>query len=434
MSFTRRAFLGTSAAAVVAGTMATGKVFGANERLRFCVCGVNGRGGSHLEEFPKLENCEIAAICEVDDRVSARRAGAIEKASGTKPKVYRDIREALADESIDVITIATPNHWHSLMAIWAVQAGKDVYVEKPLAHNVWEGRQLATLAEKSDRIVMHGTQGRSSSTWMRDIKLIQDGFIGKLHKAKGFTYKTGNRGSIGHGKEATPPKELAYELWLGPASEQPYQVREGSDRGLFIHYNWHWFWDFGNGEIGNQGVHQMDICSWAMNKGLPVQVYSTGGRYKFDDDAQTPNTQVTTYTYADGTIMEFEVRNIGSYPEAGVLETGNTFLCADGYYVEDKGFFDYRHKPIEVSTEKPESKGPWGNFVEAVRTRDKSHVHGTAMEGHISSAHCHLGNVAYRLGRSLKFDPKAERFVDDAEADALLTRQYRKGFEVPKIA
>ncbi len=434
MGLNRRTFLGTSAAAVaVAGTMVRGQVFGANDRVGVCVCGVNGRGTSHIEGFSETNGSEVLALCDPDANVLASRAKQFESKYGKKVKTYRDVREALSDDSIDAISIATPNHWHSLMAIWGVQAGKDVYVEKPLSHNVWEGRQLAAIEADSDRIVMHGTQSRSSTTWMRDIKLLQDGFIGKMHKAKGFTYKTGNRVPIGYGVASPAPEHLDWNLWQGPAEDGPYLARKDSSRGLVVHYNWHWVWRYGNGEIGNQGVHQMDLCSWAMNKGLPVKVYSAGGRYKWEDDAETPNTQVAIYTYADGTIMEFEVRNMGSYAEEGSLETGNTYLCADGYYVEDKGFFDYRHKAIEVKAEKPESKGTWGNFIAAVQSRDKKLIRGTALEGHISSAHCHLGNVAYQLGRSLEFDPKTERFVNDDEANKLLTRPYRDEFKVPAI-
>jgi predicted dehydrogenase len=426
MSVTRRSFLGTSAA-VVAGTMVGGSAFGANDRVRICVAGVNGRGKTHIEEFSKVDGCEIAALVDPDSRVLSEIANKVKERYGKKPKTYRDIREALADDDIDVVTIATPNHWHSLMAIWAVQAGKDVYVEKPLSHNVWEGRQLVAATAQSDRMVMHGTQTRSAGGWIRDIKLIQDGFIGKLHLAKGFTYKTGNRYAIGNPADGEPPTRLDWNLWQGPAEERAFNRN-------YVHYNWHWFWHYGCGETGNQGVHQMDVCTWAINQGMPVKTFSAGGRFHWDDNAETPNTQMTTFVYADGTMMEFEVRNYGSYQEAGSLTTGNTFQCADGYYVQGQGFFDLKGKKIEVEVSAPESRENWVNFITAVRTRDKSYIHGTAEDGHISSAHCHLGNVAYRLGRSLEFDPETERFVDDEEANGLLTRDYRSEFKVPTLA
>ncbi len=427
MGISRRQFLGNSAAAMVAaGTIGTSAAFGANGRVNLCVCGVNGRGKSHIDGFGSLPDCDVVAICDPDKKVLDARARAIKKTTGKDVKTFTDVRDVLADGSIDAISIATPNHWHSLMVIWGVQAGKDVYVEKPLSHNIWEGRQLAEAVAKSDRIVQHGTQGRSSSTWLRDIKLLQDGFIGNMHTAKGFTYKTGNRRSLGYTEAESAPRNLDWNLWQGPASEQPYKKN-------YVHYNWHWFWHYGNGETGNQGVHQMDIAVWGMNKGLPIRVSSAGGRYAWDDEADTPNTQLSQFVYEDGTTLQFEVRNLGSYEEAGNV-TGNTFLCNDGYYVEDKGFFNYNNEPIPVDAEKPESHGPWGNFIKACTTRDKSHIHGTALEGHLSCAHCHLGNIAYQLGRSLEFDPKTERFVNDDEANAMVSRDYRKEFEVPQIA
>ncbi|MEX2015570.1 MAG: Gfo/Idh/MocA family oxidoreductase [Candidatus Hydrogenedentales bacterium] len=426
MNISRRTFLASSAAAVAAG-IATRSAFAQNDRVGVCVVGVNGRGKEHIEQFSKTDGAEVVALCDVDSRVLERTVARFKETYGKTPKIFTDVREALQDPSIDAVTIATPNHWHSLMTIWAIQAGKDVYVEKPMSHSIWEGRQAAALADQSDRIVMHGTQGRSSAGWMRDIKLLQDGFIGRVNKAKGFTYKTGNRKDLGDCRTNEVPSELNWDLWQGPAARQDYC-------NLYVPYNWHWFWRYGNGETGNQGVHQMDICAWAMNKGLPVKAYSTGGRYAWDDFAETPNTQVSVLTYEDGTMLEFEIRNMGSYKEAGELETGNTFLCNDGYYVEDKGFFDYRGKPIQVDAPMPETKGTWANFIEAVRSRDNSAIRGTAMDAHISSAHCHLCNIAYRVGESLNFDPKTERFTNNDEANKLAKSEYAPGFEVPEIA
>lgn len=427
MSMSRREFISTTSAAVIAaGMMGTSSVFGANDRVRVCVVGLNGRGGSHIEGFQTYEGSEVVALCDPDDRVLQGRAKRFKKAYGKTPKTYRDIRDALADDSIDAITIATPNHWHSLAAIWACQAGKDVYVEKPLSHSIWEGRQLVNAVKQTGRIVQHGTQSRSDPTWMRDIRLMHEGLIGPIHLAKGFTYKTGNRHSIGHKPPEAAPEHLDWRLWQGPATEQQYCKN-------YVHYNWHWFWHYGNGETGNQGVHQMDLAVWGMNRGFPVKVYSTGGRYAWDDQAETPNTQITSFTYADGAIMEFEIRNIGSYQEAGQT-TGNHFLGSKGYYVQGKGFFDYDHERIAVDEPKPASDGPWGNFINAVKSRKQEDIRGTAAQGHLSAAHCHLGNIAYRAGRSLVFDPENERFVDDHEANALIKDAYAPGFEVPDLS
>lgn len=426
MSMSRREFIGaTSAAVIAAGTMGSSSIFGANDRVRVCVMGVNGRGGSHIEGFEGYRDSEVVALCDVDARVLERRAAHFKKTYGKTVKTYTDIRDALADDGIDAITIATPNHWHSLTTIWAVQAGKDVYVEKPLSHSVWEGRQLVNAVKQTGQIVQHGTQSRSDPTWMRDIRLMHEGLIGPIHLAKGFTYKTGNRHSIGFKENEAAPSHLDWGLWQGPAARQDYCKN-------YVHYNWHWFWKYGNGETGNQGVHQMDLAVWGLNRGYPTKVYSTGGRYAWNDQAETPNTQITSFTYGDGAIMEFEIRNIGSYQEAGQT-TGNHFLGSKGYYVQGKGFFDYDHEAIKVDEPKPISDGPWGNFINAVKSRKQEDIRGTAEEGHLACAHCHLGNIAYRTGRALTFHGKREKFDGDREANAMLHDKYASGFEVPDL-
>jgi len=427
MEVSRRKFIGSSAAAVlVAGTTARGKVFGAGDRVRICCIGIHGRGGSHINAFCGNEGSQVVALCDVDSKVLERRAEEVKDKTGAQPKIYTDMREVMADDSIDAITIATPNHWHSLAAIWGCKAGKDVYVEKPLSHNVWEGRRLAEAAVKYGRIVQHGTQSRSDAKWMRDIRLMHDGFIGEIHMGKGFTYKSGNRGSIGFAEFKDAPPHLNWTLWQGPAREKPYCDN-------YVHYNWHWFWEYGNGETGNQLVHQVDVGVWGINSGLPTHVHSAGGRYVNNDQGETPNMQVTTFKYANGRTLLMEVRNAGSYMEEGSLTTGNTFFGAKGYYVQGKGFFDYDHKPIPVDEPEPETAGTFGNFLAAVRSRKPEDVHGNAEEGHISSVHCHLGNISYRLGRSLEFDPKTETFIGDEEANAMLKRDYRPGFEIPEV-
>jgi len=425
---TRRTFMGRTAGAVmVGGMMASGRIWGANERVGVCVVGLNGRGGSHIKEFGNKPDSDIVAMCDVDGNVLKGRIRNYKKEHDLAPAQYSDIREALADKQVDAISIATPNHWHALGAIWGIQAGKDVYVEKPLSHNVHEGRVLVDLEAKSKQIVQHGTQSRSDATWMRDIKLMQDGFIGKVHMAKGFTYKTGNRHSIGHTEYQDPPKHLDWKLWQGPSQDQKYCKN-------YVHYNWHWFWEYGCGETGNQGVHQMDLAVWGMNKGLPVSVNSAGGRYHWKDQGETPNTQVSTYTYAGGETMVFEIRNYGSYPEAGSLTTGNTYWAADGYYVQGKGFFSMDREPIPVPDDEawPKTDGAFQNFINACKSRKKSDINGTALDGHMSSAHCHIANAAYRTGKTLTFDPKTERFTGDyaKEANKMITREYRDGFEV----
>jgi len=244
MQLTRRQFLGkTATAVIVAGAMAHGKVFGANNRIRMCTIGFHGQGGSHIHDILKMKDeAEYVALCDVDSNVLEEGAKTVEKAQGKRPRTYKDLREALQDKDIDAVTIATPNHWHTLAAVWACQAGKDVYVEKPLSHNIYEGRQLVAAAEKHKRIVQHGTQNRSDSTLIRDMKLMHDGFIGKIVESRGYVYKNGNRGSIGHGKPGPVPEYLDWKLWQGPSTDHEFLVNEDRKKpGLYVHYYWHYF-------------------------------------------------------------------------------------------------------------------------------------------------------------------------------------------------
>jgi predicted dehydrogenase len=444
MKLTRRQFLGkTTAAVIVAGTMARGKVFGANNRIRICTIGFHGQGRSHIKDILELKDeAEYVALCDVDSEVLASGGKAVEAAQGKAPKLYKDIREALQDKDIDAITIATPNHWHSLAAVWGCQAGKDVYVEKPMSHSIYEGRQVVAAAEKYGRIVQHGTQSRCNTTLIRDMKLIHDGFIGKIGESRGYVYKNGNRGPIGHGKPGPVPENLDWQLWQGPARDHEFMINADRKKpGLYVHYDWHYFWEYGNGEIGNQGVHEMDIACWGHNRGLPIRAYSSGGRYGLDDAGQTPNTQATTFTYADGSIMTFEVRNLGSFQEFDGGDCGNSFFGTKGFYVREKGFFSYKAGkttereaiPVPEDAPKPEKGSKFQRFFKAVRSRKPEDVPMSVLDAHYSCVHCHLGNLSYRLGRSLEFDPQTERFKD-SEANQQLKREYRKAFEVPQLA
>jgi predicted dehydrogenase len=435
MNVSRRKFLGSTAAVVAAGTMAKGTVFGANDRIGVCVMGFHGQGGSHINDVLEQEGAEIVALCDVDERVLQMGARKVEREQGAEPARYTDIRDALADEQVDAITIAAPNHWHSLATYWAILAGKDVYVEKPLSHNIWEGRQIVKAAKKHGRIVQHGTQSRADSTLIRDMRLLHEGFIGKIVHSRGYVYKNGNRYAIGHGAPGDVPAYLDWNLWQGPRAESPYLINVDSDRkpGLQVHYNWHWFWKYGNGEIGNQGVHEMDIACWGHNRGLPVKSSSTGGRYAWDDDGETPNTQATQFTYEDGTMLTFEVRNLGSFHEADAGSCGNSFYGENGYYVRRKGFFDYNNEPIEVKEEKPKGEHKFTHFFNAVRSRKQEDCPMSVLDAHIGCAHIHIGNIAYRLGRTVFFDPEAETFRDNDEANAMVKDYYREGFEIKDV-
>ena len=443
MEFTRRRFLGSSAAAILAaGTMTKGKVFGANEKLGVCVMGIGGRGGSHINGFSASQDSEVVALCDVDERTLQRVAAAMKERTKKDIKTYTDVREALQDPDVDVLSIATPNHWHTLATIWACEAGKDGYVEKPATHNIYEGQQIIAAAAKYGRIVQHGTQSRSSQQYLRDIPLLQSGeIIGPLYMARALGYKNGNRGSIGNRPDADPPENLHWDLWQGPASRKPFNP-------AYHPYSWHWFWHYGNGEIGNQGVHEMDIGVWGMNKGFPVKVYSTGGRYTYEDAGETPNTNVATFKYADGTMLVFEVRNRFTNSEGGTeidgkffpgVNVGNLFYGDGGYCGMGIGFFDTENKLIPIDDEKyptPESDEHYQVFLNAVKARDKSLIHGTMDDAHVSCTHCHLANISSRVGESRTFDPQTQRFTGHGaeQANQHTSREYAEGFEVPQIA
>ncbi|HUV14162.1 MAG TPA: Gfo/Idh/MocA family oxidoreductase [Acidobacteriota bacterium] len=433
----RRDFLGSSAAAMfTAGTAARSRVWGANDRIGVCVIGFNGQGRSHIRNIMAESDAEIVALCDVDSQVLEKGVQMVKETQGKAPKAYRDLREVMADDSIQAISTATPNHWHALITVWACQAGKDVYVEKPMSHSAFESRQCVAAAKKYGRIVLHGTQSRSDSALIRDMRLIREGFIGKIVHSRGVVYKNGNRNPIGHGAPGPAPANLDWTLWQGPSKENPFLINKDRDKpGLHVHYDWHWFWEYGNGEIGNQGVHQMDIACWAHNRGKPVKVTSTGGRFAWDDDGETPNTQATQFTYKDGSLMTFEVRNLGSFWEGG-QEAGastNSAFGETGYYICNRGFFDYKNKPIEVTEELPEEVPHFRRFFSAVRSRRPEQLPVTVEDAHVACIHCQIGNVAYRVGHTLDFDPATERFLNSDEANGMMKRDYRKGFEVPKV-
>lgn len=438
----RREFMkrtaGATAALAVGFNLARSAKASPNDTIRVAVVGIRGRGRSHIRGFARLPNVEVAAICDVDENVIAERLKNMEDWGLPKPKVYIDIRKLLEDKDIDVVSFATPNHWHALGTIWACQAGKDVYVEKPCSHNVWEGRKIVEAARKYNRIVQHGTQMRSSVAIHAAIEFLRSGQLGEVYMAKGLCYKW--RPSIGKVTEPQPvPKGVHYDLWLGPAPYKPPMRQR-------FHYDWHWFWDYGNGDIGNQGVHQMDIARWGLGVGLPTKVMAMGGHFMFDDNQETPNTMITAFEYPNPEgggdkkkILQFEVRHWITNHEGGIGEgpdntVGVIFYGSEGYMVVDS------YQSWKTFMGKNREPGPYANaggdhyknFIDAVRARDPKLLNAPIEEGHLSSALCHLANISYRLGRSLEFDPEKEQFVGDDEANAMLTRQYREPYVVPE--
>jgi len=422
------------------------RILGANDRARVAICGLNHRGKDHMTAFSRVPNVEIAALCDVDEDVLRKRRGEL----GGKPPTYVDIRKLLEDRSIDAVSIATPNHWHSLMAIWACQAGKDVYVEKPCSHNLWEGRQLVRAAEKYGRIVQHGTQNRSSHAFQEAKRSLQEGVIGEVYLARGLCFKW--RDTIGHAAEEPVPAGVHYDLWTGPSPLKPFT------RNRF-HYNWHWNWETGNGDLGNQGIHQIDVARWGLGGKFPTRVSAIGGHFMFDDDQETPNTLTCAFEFdlPDGKrkMLEFEVRHWMSNNEAGIGRgnltsgmkrlfshhntIGNVFYGSKGYLAtgdEDTAGYE----TVLGRDGKPDHHSQGGgdhfaNFIDCVRSRKAEDLNAPIKEGHISCALVHLANASYRLGRTLRFNPETERVIADEEAESLLrdgNRGYRAPFAVPE--
>jgi predicted dehydrogenase len=442
MAMNRRNFLKNSAgasavAAVGLGVLArsTASWAGANDKIRVACIGIKGRGQSHIGAFTGMEGVEVATLCDVDERLFAERVKSFFTDKQLKePKLETDMRKVMDDPTIDAISIATPNHWHSLAAIWGCQAGKDVYVEKPCSHNISEGRKLVEAARKYDRIVQHGTQSRCSPGIREGIQKLHDGAIGDVYMGKAMCYKW--RNTIGKTPDTDPPEGVHYDLWLGPAPKRPFSENR-------FHYNWHWHWDYGNGDIGNQGVHEMDMVRWGLGVQLPTKVSCMGGHFMFDDDQETPNTQLASFWYPDkgpkGVMLVFEVRHWITNYEGGVGEApnnnvGTLYYGSEGYMaMKADGYQIYLGKNREPGESRYGTFSPFQNFVDAVRSRKREDLMAEVEEGHYSSALCHLANISYRLGRSVEFDPSTETFKGDADANALLTRNYRAPYSVPEV-
>jgi len=432
-------------------------VIGANDRINLALIGIRNQGAVHIGNWSSIKeshNVVLKTLCDADERLfESRLKLAVEKGSA-KPKTEWDLRKVLEDKDIHAVSIVVPNHWHALATIWACQAGKHVYVEKPASYNIWEGKKMIEAARKYKVFVQVGKNNRSNPNVREAIKFIHDGGIGEVFMARGLCYKA--RDSYGMSKDSEPPAGLHYDLWLGPAPWRPYNEKKG-------HYNWHWYWETGNGDTGNTGPHQLDIARWGLKKDEhPVSVYSTGGLYglkktgsstpgrlvygdveAYGTDAttqETPNTQTCSYKYKDGTLLEFETRGRYTNQEGykGV-EVGNIFYGSEGYLeIAGDTWRAFRGREKDPFASSKELAGNhdadhYRNFIEAIRSGKKEDLHCEIREGVISSDLAHLANISYRVGRSLTFDGANERFVNDPEADMYLTRkEYRKPYVVPE--
>ncbi|WDI40612.1 Gfo/Idh/MocA family protein [Bremerella sp. P1] len=411
----RRTFLQSSAAGaglILTGTAASGAVQGANDRVRIAVAGLNGRGKNHIDGWFGQDNVEIAYLIDPDEKVLARTVKAVqEKANGKfKVKGVRDVREALDDPNLDAISVATPNHWHSLITIWAAQAGKHVYVEKPMSHDVVEGRVAVEAQKKYGVVIQHGTQRRSDAGIAGLHEAIQAGKWGKLKISYGYCCKP--RGGIGFDKVSSPPENLDWNLWRGPADLEEYHAN-------YHPYNWHWFWKTGNGDLNNQGTHQLDVARWAIDKDQthPVRAMAIGGRFEWGDQGETPNTMFAMAEYPNGQYVFFNVRNVNYKGYQHQVE--NEYYFEDGgrivrgvYYPKgsDKG------EKVKVDRGDVTPGGNWGSFIAAVRANDPNMANGNVHDAHYACVLGHLMNNSYRLGEEVPFNAKAGKFGDNKDA------------------
>jgi len=459
-------------AALAAAKPATGpavgsRVMGANDRVVVASIGIRGQGDALKRGFARLPNVEIKTLCDVDENLFASRAQdpALKNVETFRPGYQRDLRRVFDDKDVDAVIIATPNHWHALATIWGLQAGKHVYVEKPASHTVWEGRKMVEAAQRYGKLVQVGTMNRSRPVVVEAIKYIHDGGIGEVYMARGLCFKP--RPAIGKYPDGPmAPGEnyklnveassyeptydnaylanVSYDVWLGPAPARPF------NRNRF-HYNWHWHWDYGNGDTGNQGPHQFDLARWGLRKNEhPVRIRSGGGYFGEESSQETPNLHSTIFEYADGKILEFGTRG-GYTNDEGTQRIGNLFYGTKGWV-----WIDGDGRKWQSYLGRKEEKGPgadvpkektgsgsdplvltsteyphYQNFIDAIRANDPKMLKCDIVEGHLSSTLPHLANVSYRVGRALHFDGKTETVVGDAEANKLLTREYRKPYVIP---
>jgi predicted dehydrogenase len=442
-TLTRRQFVrksSTRAAALMAAGpfLKTGAAANSpNETIQVAVMGIRSRGAAHAATLSKLPNVNVAALCDIDEGLFAKAVANVEKISGRKPTTETDIRKILENKEIDAISIASPNHWHALATIWACQAGKHVYVEKPVSYTISEGRRMVEASRKYNRIVQTGTQNRTSPLVQTAMDFLHAGKLGKLYMVKCVVFRP--RESLGRKTNSAVPNGVHYDLWLGPAPWRPFNENR-------FHYNWHWFWDTGNGETGNNGPHYTDMARWALQKyEHPKRVQSMGGYDVFDSDQETPNTQMSMMEYADGSRVQLEVRGLHTNAEDGI-RMGMLIYGSEGWMHlggnQWKTYYGRKNEPGEQRVEKEaehvsditltEDGAHFWNFIDAVRNNQRDLLKADILEGHLSAAMCHLSNIAYRTRRQVVFDSANECFPGDAEANSLLNREGRYPFVIPE--
>jgi predicted dehydrogenase len=443
MPDTRRSFIRNAAiAAPAAGAWAQRTP---SDTVRVAVVGFHGRGKSHYQAFAKMPNVKVAALCDADERLFPAAVDQVEKLAGYRPDTYADIRRVLERKDIDAISIATPDYWHALMTVWGCQAGKDVYVEKPVSFTIVEGRRMVEAARKYNRIVQCGLNMRAEAVTRAAVRVLHDGQLGNVYRGKVLITKP--RGSIGRVQESSVPQGVNWDLYLGPSRYRPYTANH-------LHYGWHFFWETSTGDVGNTGVHHLDLARWGMNKQVhPVRVHSTGGYYVWDSEQETPNFQVATLEYADGSVLDVELSNLYAPPNPvfNLFYTSEGYLSCGREWQAMKGRFEPRgpetdpteHATLASFPRATYTPGPvidpksvttvsqFQNFIDCVRSRNVDNLYCDILQGHLSTTLCHLANISFRTGRKLVFDPKSETFPGDAVANRYLTREYRAPYSMP---
>jgi predicted dehydrogenase len=454
----RRFFLGAASA------LAATRVWGANDKINVGIVGLGGRGTNHLDIYTELPEARVVALCDVNQAALEKAQATLVRKNHDRAKEYTDMRQAFADANVEAVSIATPNHWHALAAIWAMRAGKDVYGEKPACHNIYEGQTMLKVARETKRMLQIGSQHRSTPHKIRAMAALQSGLIGNVYLAKGLCFK--RRLSIGHADDPPTPPGVNWDLFLGPAPMRPFNEKRFK---YDAHSGWHWFWDTGNGDVGNQGVHEMGVCRWAFgDPEWPKTAYAQGGKFAYVDDQETPNTLLASYDYGSGREIVFEVRGLITGGEGTVparrtppatarpdapaptataprnaapmnVMIGNLFYGTDGWAaMSDQGFQAFKGDSNElVMEERPEGVQGGGdatglhmqNFLAACKSRNYKELHDEIGNAYLSASMCHLANISYRVGRKLTLTA-GPKFAGDPEADKLLTRNYRKPYVV----
>lgn len=458
--FIKKSMIGTSGIAIGAmgfSSKSYGSIIGANDRINLAIVGVRNQGTVHVNAYCGLKdshNVRIKTICDTDEALWGRAAKTISEKTGVNPQTEWDMHKVFDDKEIDAVSLVIPNHWHALATIWALQAGKHVYVEKPCSHNIWEGRKMIEAARKYDKRVQCGLNNRSLKNVREAIKFLQDGGIGDVYLARAICFK--GRDSYGYAKDSLPPATFHYDRWLGPAPYRPYNEKRS-------HYVWHWYWDTGNGDSGNTGPHQLDLARWGMGKGEhPASIYSVGGIFglknipseadnkprKVYGDVmvygdgmtrqETPNTQTAVFKYPDGKMIELVVRGrYTNFEGSGEgIEVGNIFYGTEGWLEINadtwRAFRQREKTPFAGSKASSREGNHWANFIESLRSGKSEDLNGEVAEGFYSSCLPLLANISYRLGRELHFMNDYEKFANDTEADTMLKRVYRYPYVVPE--